>query len=64
MRAEICKRIRTAWNEEEQEWYFSIVDIVGVLTDQPTKRSVSIYETDEYSFREDFIILILLMNII
>jgi hypothetical protein len=26
------KRIRTAWNEDEQEWYFSIVDVVGVLT--------------------------------
>lgn len=27
------KRIRTAWNEEEQEWYFSVVDVVKVLTD-------------------------------
>jgi len=27
------KRIRTAWNEEEQEWYFSVVDVVEVLTD-------------------------------
>ena len=26
--------IRTAWVEEEEEWYFSIVDIVGVLTEQ------------------------------
>jgi len=25
--------IRTAWNETEEEWYFSIVDIVGVLTE-------------------------------
>ena len=29
------KRIRTAWNEEEEKWYFSIVDIIEVLTDQP-----------------------------
>ncbi len=27
------KKIRTAWNEEKEEWYFSIVDVVGVLTD-------------------------------
>ena len=27
--------IRTAWDEENEEWYFSIVDVVGVLTDQP-----------------------------
>jgi len=27
--------IRTAWIEEEEEWYFSIVDVIGVLTEQP-----------------------------
>jgi prophage antirepressor-like protein len=25
--------IRTAWDEEHEEWYFSIVDVVGVLTE-------------------------------
>lgn len=35
--------IRTAWNEEEEEWYFSIVDVVGVLTEQATQRSASNY---------------------
>ena len=37
------KRIRTAWDEEREEWYFSIVDVIGVLTDQPTQRSASNY---------------------
>ena len=27
------RRIRTAWDGEKEEWYFSIVDVVGVLTD-------------------------------
>ncbi len=27
------KKIRTAWNEEKEEWYFSVVDVVSVLTD-------------------------------
>ncbi|MBQ9319938.1 MAG: phage antirepressor protein, partial [Acidaminococcaceae bacterium] len=27
--------IRTAWNETEEEWYFSVVDVVGVLTESP-----------------------------
>ena len=27
------KKIRTAWNEEAEEWYFSVVDVVSVLTD-------------------------------
>lgn len=25
--------IRIAWDEEQEEWYFSVVDVVGVLTD-------------------------------
>jgi prophage antirepressor-like protein len=31
------KKVRTAWNENEEEWYFSIVDVIGILTDQPTQ---------------------------
>ena len=27
------KRIRSAWNEEEEQWYFSIEDVVAALTD-------------------------------
>lgn len=27
------KRVRTAWDEEKEEWYFSVVDVVAVLTD-------------------------------
>ena len=37
------KRIRTAWDEEELEWYFSVVDVVSVLTDQATPRGASTY---------------------
>ena len=37
------KRIRTAWDEEKEEWYFSVVDIVAVLTDQPDARHASTY---------------------
>ena len=29
------KKVRTAWNDETEEWYFSVVDVVGVLTDSP-----------------------------
>ena len=27
------KKIRTLWNDEEEKWYFSIIDIVAALTD-------------------------------
>ena len=37
------KRIRTAWDEEKGEWYFSIVDVVAVLTDQPDQRHAAKY---------------------
>lgn len=37
------KRIRTAWDEEQEEWYFSVVDVVSILTDQATPRSASTY---------------------
>lgn len=37
------KKIRTAWNEETEDWYFSVVDVVGVLTDQATPRNASTY---------------------
>lgn len=37
------KRIRTAWDEEKEEWFFSIVDVIAVLTDQPSQRGASNY---------------------
>ena len=27
------KQVRTAWNADQEEWYFSVVDVVAVLTD-------------------------------
>ena len=32
------KKVRTAWNENEEEWYFSVVDVIEVLTDSPRPR--------------------------
>jgi len=32
------KKIRAVWNESEEEWYFSVVDVVEVLTDSPRPR--------------------------
>lgn len=33
------KRIRTQYNEDEEMWYFSIVDVIGILTDSPNPRN-------------------------
>ena len=35
--------IRTARDAEAEEWYFSVVDVVGVLTDQPDAKHASTY---------------------
>jgi len=32
------KKIRTAWNENEEEWYFSVVDVIEALTNSPRPR--------------------------
>lgn len=37
------REIRSLWDNEEEEWYFSVVDVVGVLTDQITARGASTY---------------------
>jgi hypothetical protein len=33
------KQVRTAWNPEQEKWYFSIIDVIGALTgnDRPRK---------------------------
>ena len=37
------KKIRTAWDEENEEWYFSIVDVVEVLTEQADHQGAGNY---------------------
>ena len=32
------KKVRTIWDEEAEEWYFSVVDVVAVLTESPNPR--------------------------
>ena len=32
------KRVRTHWENEEQQWYFSIIDVVSILTDTSNSR--------------------------
>lgn len=32
------KRVRTVWDDEQEKWYFSVVDVVGVLTESDNPR--------------------------
>jgi len=33
------KKLRSEWNEQEQKWYFSVVDVVALLTESPNPRN-------------------------
>jgi len=36
-------QVRTIWDDEAEKWWFSIIDVVAVLTEQPSQRSASTY---------------------
>ena len=33
------KNVRVAWNDSEEDWYFSVIDIISVLTDNDYQKS-------------------------
>ena len=37
------KQVRIVWDDEEQKYYFSVTDVVGVLTEQSDARGASTY---------------------
>ena len=43
------RKIRTVWDEEQEEWYFSVVDVIAVLTDSsnPTDYLKKMRKRDE-----------------
>jgi hypothetical protein len=36
-------KVRTVWDEEEEKWWFSVLDIIAILTDQPDSKKVRNY---------------------
>ena len=32
------KKVRSVWDDETEKWYFSIVDVIEILTDSPNPR--------------------------
>ena len=47
------RKIRTAWDEEQEEWYFAVVDVIAVLTDSsnPTDYLKKMRKRDEQLLR-------------
>ena len=36
------KNVRVAWNDDEEKWYFSVVDVVSVLTDNEYEKAMKL----------------------
>ena len=45
------KKVRTHWDAEREEWYFSVVDVVGALTDSPNPRNY--WKVLKYRLKEE-----------
>lgn len=39
------QKIRRIWDEKEEKWYFSVVDIIAILTSQPEHKKAQSYWT-------------------
>lgn len=37
------KQVRSAWDDEQEKWYFSIVDVIEILTEQPSYQGARNY---------------------
>ncbi|MBO5349360.1 MAG: Bro-N domain-containing protein [Clostridia bacterium] len=47
------KNIRVAWNENEENWYFSVVDVVSVLTDSNYQKSRNYWKWLKNKLKEE-----------
>ncbi|MBU1262795.1 hypothetical protein KJ640_07610 [bacterium] len=48
------KKNRRIWDEKQEKWYFSVVDIIAILTDQPEhKRAKSYWTTLKNRLKEE-----------
>jgi len=37
------RKVRTVWDDETETWYFSVIDVVGILTDSPIPNVIGAY---------------------
>ena len=37
------RKVRTIWDDEQEKWYFSIVDVIEILTEQPSHQGARNY---------------------
>ena len=47
------KNVRVAWNDEQEKWYFSVVDVVGILTDNDYQKSRNYWKWLKNKLKEE-----------
>ena len=47
------KVVRTSWNEEEEKWYFSVVDVIGILTDKEYQQARNYWKVLKLRLKEE-----------
>ena len=47
------KNVRVAWNDEQEKWYFSVVDVVAVLTDNDYQKSRNYWKWLKNKLKEE-----------
>ena len=47
------KKIRTKWNDEEEKWYFSVVDVVAVLTENDYQKARTYWRVLKLRLKEE-----------
>ena len=47
------KKIRTKWDEEQEKWYFSVVDVIAVLTDNDYQKSRNYWKWLKNKLKEE-----------
>ena len=54
------RKVRTVWDDEQEKWYFSIVDVCGVLTDSNGREYYGLYwegiNTIKDEYRDGFVV--------
>ena len=47
------KKIRVHWNEDEEKWYFSIIDVIAVLTENTFQGSRNYWKVLKFRLKEE-----------
>jgi len=45
-----AKKVRTVWNEDEEKWWFSVIDVIGILTESENPRRYWVFQKRHHNY--------------